>query len=43
MTIREKLTRRNAVKLWLLSASMPVLAKTLTVPASAEEVGPGNR
>ena len=43
MTIREKLTRRNAVKLGLLSASMPVLAKTLSVPASAQDLGPGNR
>ena len=43
MTIKEKLTRRNAVKLGLLSATVSVLAKTLSVPASAQDLGPGNR
>ena len=43
MTKESRLTRRGVMKLGMLSASAPVLAKALSTPVLAQDLGPGNR
>ena len=43
MTTKQQLTRRGVMKLGMLSASAPILAKALGTPARAQDLGPGNR
>ncbi|MED5535491.1 MAG: prolyl oligopeptidase family serine peptidase [Pseudomonadota bacterium] len=43
MTKKYNLTRRGVMKLGILSATAPVLGKTLSTPAFGQDLGPGNQ